>query len=378
MNREPLVLYVDDEEPNRIVFRATFGALFRVEVVASGEEALARMASDPPAIVIADQRMPGMPGCDLLSIVKVRFPDTVRVILTAYPDPEPMLDAINRANAARYLVKPWERRELTTMLTAAVEAFKLQQHLRALQLDVIEAQKLSALGSVSASLFHDMASPLTAIGCDAERLADLLGPLESGSSKDRTAALAELKQIARELMQGVTYLHSMVAGVRGYTRASAAQETDPQAAMVYAISVARKAVQDNGGLLEANPQPLPALSVTSTQLCQVLVNLLVNAAQALPGAPRPRLVRLEAAPRTDGVEFSVSDTGVGIAPDLLARLSHERITTKQEGDGTGLGLVATRKLIDTAGGTLAIESEVGKGTCVRFWLPLRGMQGCEA
>ncbi len=138
-----LVLYVDDERANRLVFEHSFKDVFRIACVPSGEEALKRMEAELPAVIITDQRMPGMRGLELLAQVKQYFPDVMRVVLTAHLDPEPMLEAINRSTADHYLVKPWDRRQLMTLIASAIEQFRLRRDVRRLEYQMYDLQQFS-------------------------------------------------------------------------------------------------------------------------------------------------------------------------------------------------------------------------------------------
>src|SRR5262245_12988270 len=113
----PLVLYVDDERPNRIVFERSFAGKFRIKAVHDGQQGLDVLASgEEVAVLLTDQRMPLMSGDDLLRRVKRDHPDVVRMVITAYADVEPILAAINEGLVARYIVKPWDREELEQLL----------------------------------------------------------------------------------------------------------------------------------------------------------------------------------------------------------------------------------------------------------------------
>src|SRR6188508_2660713 len=105
--REHLVLYVDDERANRIVFDQTFGKKFRVKSVSGGE---------------------------LLAKAKEIAPDTLRIVVTAYSDLDPILHAVNQGLVVRYIVKPWDRKELEDTLRWALEAYALGRQGSALQL----------------------------------------------------------------------------------------------------------------------------------------------------------------------------------------------------------------------------------------------------
>ena len=129
------------------------------------------------------------------------------------------------------------------------------------------------------------------------------------------------------------------------------------------------------------PVALPAVRMDVSQLEQVVVNLMVNARDAMPTGGKLRLqvsaVELPA-PRADGavvvpegnwVTVTVRDSGVGIAPSHLARIFEPFFTTKELGKGTGMGLATVYRIVDDAGGLIAVDSVVGSGTRVRVYLP---------
>ncbi len=110
------VLYVDDERENLALFELQFGDRFEVRTVSSATEALAFLAREDVGVLLTDERMPGMTGIDLLSKVVERWPDTVRVIVSAYGDAQRLLLAINRGHAHEYVLKPWSRDDLAACI----------------------------------------------------------------------------------------------------------------------------------------------------------------------------------------------------------------------------------------------------------------------
>jgi len=105
----PLVLYVDDERTNTIVFEQSLQSEFPIRVCTDGPSALKFLENNEVAVVVTDMRMPQMNGEELLRIVKEKYPRIIRIVLTAFSDVEPMLRAINEGLVARYIVKPWDR-----------------------------------------------------------------------------------------------------------------------------------------------------------------------------------------------------------------------------------------------------------------------------
>jgi len=114
------VLYVDDERENLSLFELQFAPRFAIRTAANGNEALAVLAREDIGVLLTDERMPGMTGIDLLSRVVERWPDTVRVIVSAYGDAQRLLLAINRGHAHEYMLKPWTKDELASCLTRSL------------------------------------------------------------------------------------------------------------------------------------------------------------------------------------------------------------------------------------------------------------------
>ena len=130
----PKILFVDDEsnilQSVRRVMRKTD---IEIDAVTTPKEALALVEKEKYAVVISDQRMPGMGGVELLEKVRVLSPDTIRIILTGYADVQASVDAINRGAVYRYLNKPWEDDDLRNTVKQAVDQFLLVQENRRLQ-----------------------------------------------------------------------------------------------------------------------------------------------------------------------------------------------------------------------------------------------------
>lgn len=117
------VLVVDDEEDNLDAFRFAFRRSFRLSYALGGAQALDMLDRLDPAVIVADQRMPGLSGVDFLQRAKERRPDAVGVLLTAYADVGVLVDAVNSGAVDRYVQKPWNSKELTAILKQGISAF---------------------------------------------------------------------------------------------------------------------------------------------------------------------------------------------------------------------------------------------------------------
>jgi len=146
-----VILYVDDEENNLISFKATFRIKYKVFTAISGDEAMKILEQNNIEIIITDQRMPNMTGVEFLEKVLVKYPDTMRILLTGYTDMAAVVDAINKGKIFHYLTKPWDETELEMTINRAHEAYNEQQKIKAMnenlsisneQLEFLLRQKL--------------------------------------------------------------------------------------------------------------------------------------------------------------------------------------------------------------------------------------------
>lgn len=382
----PIVLYVDDELPNRIVFDQSFNDEFAIRVVDGPEAALAFMAESGAevAVVVTDMRMPTMTGDQLLRHVKERWPSTIRIVLTAYNNVEPILAAINEGLVARYLVKPWDRDELAQVLRWAVEAWVFGRESLALQRRLLETERLATLGSMAGAVIHDLSQPLAGLAFNSQHLLELARAADSlrrfldGTATTQDHNLVEeladdLADVAKDISSGTSHLREVCGGLRQFLRSAPSTGERPSCAPMPVIRNAIVTCEDiavvaRGAIRYEGPPELPAVRMTSTELSQVLINIVANAAQALVAGNVPNgAVTIRASIDPDRVTFAVKDNGVGIPPEVLSKIGTPFFTTRAE--GTGLGVAQCQRLVGKAGGMFRVDSEVGIGTTVTFSLP---------
>jgi len=119
-SRRPRILVVDDEPDALAGIRVVLSTHFSVETAGNALEAIGKLNRTRYEAIVADERMPGMPGTKLLAYVRREYPSTVRVVLTAYSDPDAMLRAINDAEVTRFFIKPVDLKLLRTELWDAI------------------------------------------------------------------------------------------------------------------------------------------------------------------------------------------------------------------------------------------------------------------
>ncbi|MEO8887542.1 MAG: response regulator [Mucilaginibacter sp.] len=140
------VLYVDDEINNLNSFKAAFRRYFEIYTASSAKEGRKILDSYEIGVIITDQRMPGMTGIEFLESILSIYPDTIRILLTGFSDINAVMDAINRGQVYKYLVKPWQNDELKMYIENALEIYNLRKEnkelARKLQLANLELERL--------------------------------------------------------------------------------------------------------------------------------------------------------------------------------------------------------------------------------------------
>lgn len=227
-----------------------------------------------------------------------------------------------------------------------------------MQTKLAQAERLAAAGELAAGVAHEINNPInTVINC---------------------AQLVQDGDDARENCQVIIEEGKRIADIVGDLLQFARDDHDrPQATSVPEV------VQRTLRMLGENwkrhgvrlgievPDDLPAVQARPQRLQQVLLNLLINAKDALLGVEREvRQVWLAAAPRDGGVELTVRDNGPGLPDKLGARVFEPFVTTKRARGGTGLGLSISKSIVEGYGGRIAVESVPGAGATFRIWLPV--------
>lgn len=348
------ILFVDDDEANLVVCEAACAGDFEVLTASSAEAALEHLRREEVGVIVADQRMPGTSGIELLERVRVEFPETVRLLITAYTDVQAAVAAINRGRVRRYLRKPWEPDELRAELSDALDVYSMSRKLSALEVRLRETERVYALGVVAASIAHEMKNPMMWV---TNSLSFAQKELRRLAEQPGNAALKQdLEEIEASLTDsrvGVDRVIDIVHGIEMPTRSDSGALRPTDFAEVLRLSLRLLSGElMRTASLELDVTCAPKVKASPTKLGQVVLNLIVNAMQAL--SPRPRSenvisVRL----RVEGgwAVLEVADNGPGIANEDIDRIFDPFFTSKV-GVGTGLGLAISRRIVEEIDGSL--------------------------
>jgi len=232
--------------------------------------------------------------------------------------------------------------------------------------ELVQAEKLSTVGVLAAGILHELNTPLAYIQANLESLGRVVRALPDGS------AARALRTGLTDALEGARSASTIVRDLRIFARSrdDPSESFDVNDAVRMALRMAQHELKYRATVM-AELGDVPQVLGKATDVSQVFLNLLVNAAHAIsPGNVQQNRVRVTTEVTGDHAVARVSDTGGGIPSEALARIFEPFFTTKPEGVGTGLGLSISRDILRRIGGDIRVESTTGVGTTFIVELPL--------
>jgi two-component system, cell cycle sensor histidine kinase and response regulator CckA len=360
-----LVALIEDDDDIREALESLLShAGYRVLPYASAEHALRDMESGRhPDLILLDLMMPGMNGWQFRVEQRKRPALSDIPVIALSADVSPYAAAID-ANA--YLKKPIDFDRLCTV----IEQIILSSERKRLAARAVELERIRSLGLLVAGVAHEINNPLTYV----------LGNLELAAARQKNllaspgnlsiaAKMFENIESARDGAERIAFIVRLLSTfVRGSGDDTHAVD------VLRAIDAATRLAMQNirtRARLRLELGMLPLVHANEARLAQVFLNLLMNAAQAIPeGAPDKHEIHVKASQEGSKVVIAIADTGCGIAPELTSRIFEPFYTTKPADQGTGLGLSISRDVIVSFGGTITVASELGRGATFRIELPV--------
>jgi signal transduction histidine kinase len=257
--------------------------------------------------------------------------------------------------------------------TAYRELSQTTEALRKSQQKLIEADKLATIGQLSAGVAHEVNNPATSVIGNLEYLRVEIGTVIDDMAKRGGAAAESAENIRGALndsLEGLSRISAIVRDLGAFSRRKDEVELlDIAEPIDVALKMANFEVKYRAKVVR-DYQKVPRVTANRGRLQQVFLNLIINAAHAIPKGEIARHSIRVATRAADGVvEVKVSDSGSGIAPEHLQRIFDPFFTTKPSGHGTGLGLAITLDIVHQLGGEIAVDSEIGRGTTFTLKFP---------
>lgn len=386
------ILYVDDEENNLVVFKNAFFRDYNVYTALSAEAGLAVLDQYLIHLIVTDQKMPGMTGVEFLEVVVKSHPETMRMILTAYSDIDFIMRAVNRCGIYRYILKPWDTRELKIIIDKALQNYQLEQDKKHLLENLAKAnreledkvrarteelkiknEELTRINAIKDKLFtiisHDLRQPLVSLGVFFEILKQL--PEDVSRTK--------LDQFYMKLQANLQDVTSLLDNLLFWSQSQMGQshiESKPIRIVelvrrnieLYQVSALQKGINIEFKHSKGDPIVLGDENIINL----VIRNLLNN---AIKYSRKSSSITVNITQQNGHLAVSIKDRGVGMSRKLQKFIFEKEYHNTTRGTsnekGTGLGLKLCKEYLEKQSGKIHLQSEKGKGSVVTFTIPLK-------
>ncbi|MDD5030592.1 MAG: ATP-binding protein [Rhodoferax sp.] len=408
------ILIVDDDVSNLAALGRLLRPHYDVFAAPNGERALQIATGTPqPDLILLDVMMPGMDGYEVLNCLR-DTPVTcdIPVIFVSGLDTAEDEEKGFEVGAVDYIAKPYRPAIILARVRTQLELKRARdglanqntyleseivrriQEIQLVQMELLQSEKLAAIGQLTAGIVHEINTPVAYVSFnlgsleaslrDIFELLDAYEHLEgvsapNGAELEKIRKLKQLKEIdflrddIGELLtqsrQGLARVAKIVSDLKSFSRTGGSDWlwTNLHNELDSTLNIVGNEIKYHC-TVHKDYGEIPEVYCIPSQINQVLLNLLVNAAQAIPEKGD---ISIHTGQVEEEVFLAISDTGTGIPTDTLPRLFEPFFTTKPVGKGTGLGLSISYGIVQKHGGRIEVESALGKGTTFTVWLPIK-------
>jgi signal transduction histidine kinase len=370
----PCILVADDEPDMRRFLSSQLRNNYRVLEAVDGRQALALAVQRKPELILLDMMMPEKDGLQVCRELREQ-PATQNlpiILLTARVDEETKLAALS-SGANDFLVKPFSTTELKVRVNNLIASHQLQRRLteqnhlltgalkqlKEMQSQLVQAEKLTSLGRLSAGIIHEINNPLNFAATGLYALRQRQHFVADGQRR-------EFEDILHDVEEGLGRVRDIVSDLRTFTFPNAAPTDEVRLADAVGMAVRFLSHEwsDRLEVRNAVPDSL-VIQANRNKIVQVMVNLLQNAVDALSRKTfieESPAIHIDGAVVAEGIRLQVRDNGPGIDGAMMDKIFDPFFTTKEVGKGMGLGLSICYRIMQEAGGQISVRSEPGRFT----------------
>ena len=369
------ILVADDEPANLRILAETLRDLGQITVAKNGAEALDRARSAPPDLMLLDINMPELDGYEVCR--RARLDPSLKhvpVIFCTTLDAEEDETLGFEVGGADYIAKPFSPPIVRARVKTHLELKRHRDHLEALAetraRQLVHAERLATLGTLAAGIAHEINNPLACISMNADLLLYRLHSLPPDAPEPLSDFVRSLPEHLQNVVADSHRIARIVAGMKGYARRGDAafklvSLAVPVDNALHLCAYKLKCIKTRVIL---SPD-LPPVPIRSSQIEQVLVNLLNNAADAIEESGRDGLVEISVDRDGNRVRLTLDDNGTGIPPAKLETIWDAFFTSKGD-KGTGLGLSISRGIVQEHGGDIQAQNRPEGGARFTLHLPI--------
>jgi two-component system cell cycle sensor histidine kinase/response regulator CckA len=370
--KSPLhILHLEDDPHDAALVQSTLetaGIICAITCVHNRDAFVAALERGGFDLILSDFALPAFDGLSAIEIVRTRWPELPIILVSGTLGEERAIDSL-KSGATDYVLKERLARLAPAVRRAMQEIESRAEH-RRLEAQIIEAQKMEVIGQLAGGVAHDFNNILAVI----MGYSDLL--MQDLPTED------PLRKYAEEIRHASTRAVGLTRQLLVFSRKQTVQPTvlDLNQVVADAEKMLRRLIDENVELTIVPGPELWNIQADAGYIGQVLMNLVVNARDALPAGGHITVETLNftqtessgETPPGDYVLLAVNDSGTGMTPEVKARLFEAFFTTKPNGKGTGLGLATCQTIIKQSSGHIIVESAVGMGSTFKVYFPRIG------
>ncbi len=337
MKQKPKILYIDDEEMNLKTFEMTFKNEYNIITSFSGENALEKLKNiGEVPVIVTDQRMVGMSGIDLLEVIRCMYPNTIRILLTAYTEKNDFFEAINTGKVYSYIIKPWKKEEVKKVLDDSIEKYSLVKEnaklfaeltiknrelelqneklnkvlddLTKTQKQLLNQEKKAVVGSLAAGLVHEIRNQLSPLS--------FLELVEGDLSP-------KVKEYIKYIFDGRSRILNIIDEVKSLAKDESVQyqfsRYELNDIINESILLSKMDSENKRKNIIFEPDFNGYVLVNKNKIIQVLINLINNAIHAIENTENGRVL-IKTIKVNDHVVIKIIDNGLGINRTLLNKI----------------------------------------------------------
>jgi signal transduction histidine kinase len=426
------ILIVDDTPNNiRLLFDVLNRAGFVVSVVKSGETALQKLPQIQPDLILLDVMMPGIDGFETCRRLKTNpeYSDIPIIFMTALSESDRIVAGL-QLGAVDYITKPIQVAEVLARVNTHLGLRNIQQQLRQeicdrqqaeinlqhtlatlqeTQIQLIQNEKMSALGNLVAGVAHEINNPLGFLGGSINNTKDQVRELlehlslyqqhypnpaapiqENAQNIDLEFSIEDLPKLLNSMQGAIDRIQNISNSLRTFARADSDSQVfcnihDSINSTILILKYRLKADEHRPEIkVIKNYGDLPRIECFPGQLNQVFMNILANAIDVFDEMIQTQSfaeiqaycqqIAINTEIISNQVKISIRDNGLGMSEEVKAKIFDHLFTTKTVGKGTGLGLAIARQIVvEKHGGAIEVNSTLGQGTEFTIILPVRGL-----
>lgn len=386
------VMIVDDAVMDRTLLKKILEENYQIMESGDGQNALDLLAKELPDIILLDIQMPLMDGFELCR--RLKADETYRSIpvlfFTSSSDIENKVKGF-AVGAVDYITKPIISPEVKARVNAHLqlkqmhqehlsrleeekqtitEKFKnVDQQLKEFTAQIIQTEKMAAIGEITAGVAHELKQPLNVIKIICQ---SIMKDIEKQRFDIESA-----KQDLPELISQMNRMALIIDHMRVFSRrtvGSALEELNINETIdAVFIFLGQQLVNHNVAVVKYYGENLPKIKGDAIRIEQVFMNIITNARQAMMSSGKKDMkieITTSVSDDKKSVIAQLKDTGPGIPPEIREKIFEAFFTTKEAGEGTGLGLSTAKKIVEEHGGKVEVDSAIGEWTSFRIILPV--------